>query len=124
VTRNLSLFSRFLQIGFIILLCEQECNYHKLNIPPVGLDGTATELCEVVVATDETGTAAGDDDCADTDVIVFELSWRLEVELDVVIVLFTVVVDDVTTFVVFIEAVVEKPATCSVEAESVSNELG
>jgi hypothetical protein len=75
VTRNLSLFSRFSQIGFIILICEQECNYYKLNLPLVGVEETVTEVSKVVVVTDETGTAAGDDDdCADTDVIVFELS--------------------------------------------------
>jgi hypothetical protein len=37
-------------------------------------DGTAIEVGEVVVTTDETGIAVGDDDdFADTDVIVFEL---------------------------------------------------
>lgn len=87
-------------------------------------DVTAREVCEMVEAADEAGTAVGDNnDCTDTDVIVFELSRRWVVELDVGFVLLIVVFGDVPTFkvVVKLEVVAEQPVDCTVL--SVSNKL-
>jgi hypothetical protein len=57
-----------------VQLYDPSC-YLCMNVPVALADVTTVKYGTVVAATDEMGTAVGDDDvCADTDAIIAELS--------------------------------------------------